>query len=50
MVSRAVRCRAHRRGGESDSLAALEVPANRYWGAQTQRSIEHFNIGQDRIP
>jgi fumarate hydratase class II len=26
------------------------VPANRYWGAQTQRSLQHFNIGQDRMP
>jgi fumarate hydratase class II len=26
------------------------VAANRYWGAQTQRSLEHFNIGDDRMP
>src|SRR5260370_34714244 len=36
--------------GEFDSLGAVEVPANRYWGAQTQRSMEHFNIGNDRMP
>ena len=26
------------------------MPANRYWGAQTQRSLQHFNIGHDRMP
>ncbi|MDD7384113.1 MAG: class II fumarate hydratase [Actinomycetaceae bacterium] len=31
---------------ESDSMGSVEVPANRYWGAQTQRSIEHFPIGR----
>ena len=35
---------------EFDSLGAVEVPADRYWGAQTQRSLEHFNIGNDRMP
>ena len=30
---------------EFDSLGDVEVPANRYWGAQTQRSLEHFSIG-----
>ena len=35
---------------EFDSLGDVEVPANRYWGAQTQRSLEHFNIGRDRMP
>ncbi|WP_238011818.1 class II fumarate hydratase [Dactylosporangium sp. AC04546] len=35
---------------ETDSLGAVEVPANRYWGAQTQRSLEHFDIGDDRMP
>jgi fumarate hydratase class II len=35
---------------EFDSLGQVEVPANRYWGAQTQRSLEHFNIGNDRMP
>ncbi len=34
---------------EFDSLGDVEVPANRYWGAQTQRSLEHFNIGHDRM-
>ena len=35
---------------ESDSLGAVEVPADKLWGAQTQRSLEHFSIGSDLIP
>ena len=35
---------------EFDSLGTVMVPANRYWGAQTQRSLIHFNIGNDRMP
>ncbi|HXZ26384.1 MAG TPA: class II fumarate hydratase [Terriglobales bacterium] len=35
---------------ESDSMGTIEVPANVYWGAQTQRSLLHFNIGRDRMP
>ncbi|MFC0435550.1 lyase family protein [Kutzneria buriramensis] len=35
---------------ESDSLGEVEVPADRYWGAQTQRSLKHFAIGRDRMP
>jgi fumarate hydratase class II len=35
---------------ESDSMGAVEVPADRYWGAQTQRSLRHFAIGEDRMP
>jgi len=35
---------------EFDSLGTVEVAANRYWGAQTQRSLQHFNIGNDRMP
>ena len=30
--------------------AKVEVPADKLWGAQTQRSLEHFNIGQDLMP
>ncbi len=33
---------------ETDSMGAVDVPAEHYWGAQTQRSIEHFPIGTDR--
>jgi fumarate hydratase, class II len=35
---------------ESDSLGEVKVPANHYWGAQTQRSLIHFSIGDDRMP
>jgi fumarate hydratase class II len=35
---------------EFDSLGNVDVPASHYWGAQTQRSLEHFNIGRDRMP
>jgi fumarate hydratase, class II len=35
---------------EFDSMGAVEVPADRYWGAQTQRSLIHFSIGGDRMP
>src|SRR6516165_5939659 len=35
---------------EHDSLGPVRVPADKLWGAQTQRSLEHFNIGDDLIP
>ncbi|HTF43446.1 MAG TPA: class II fumarate hydratase [Terriglobales bacterium] len=35
---------------ESDSMGQIEVPAHVYWGAQTQRSLHHFNIGRDLMP
>jgi len=35
---------------ESDSMGKIEVPSNVYWGAQTQRSLLHFNIGRDTMP
>jgi fumarate hydratase, class II len=35
---------------EFDSMGTVDVPADHYWGAQTQRSLEHFNIGHDRMP
>ena len=35
---------------ETDSMGAIEVLSDRYWGAQTQRSLHHFNIGDDRMP
>ena len=35
---------------EFDSLGEVDVPADRLWGAQTQRSLEHFSIGKDLIP
>ncbi len=35
---------------ESDSMGQIDVPAGKYWGAQTQRSLLHFNIGDDKMP
>ena len=35
---------------EKDSLGDVPVPASKLWGAQTQRSLEHFSIGTDLIP
>jgi fumarate hydratase class II len=42
----------HARGvrRETDSMGAIDVPADCYWGAQTQRSLVHFAIGNDRMP
>jgi fumarate hydratase class II len=35
---------------ETDSMGAIDVPAHRYWGAQTQRSLHHFSIADDHMP
>src|SRR5258705_10513464 len=35
---------------ETDSFGPIQVPADRYWGAQTERSRQNFRIGQDRMP
>jgi fumarate hydratase class II len=35
---------------ETDSMGGIDVPADRYWGAQTERSLVHFSIGDDRMP
>jgi fumarate hydratase class II len=35
---------------ETDSMGAVDVPADRYWGAQTQRSLDNFRIGGERMP
>ena len=35
---------------ETDSFGPLSVAADRYWGAQTQRSLQNFHIGTERIP
>jgi fumarate hydratase, class II len=43
-----LRAGGHRR--EFDSMGEVDVPADRYWGAQTQRSLIHFSIGGDRMP
>jgi fumarate hydratase class II len=39
-------CQRH----ETDFMSGIDVPAGRYWGAQTQRSLAHFAIGDDRMP
>ncbi|MBQ4108209.1 MAG: class II fumarate hydratase, partial [Clostridia bacterium] len=35
---------------EHDSMGEISVPANKYWGAQTERSRQNFKIGEDKIP
>ena len=35
---------------ETDTMGAIEVPADRYWGAQTERSRQNFPIGGERMP
>src|SRR3954468_6416636 len=35
---------------ETDTFGPIEVPADRYWGAQTQRSLQNFRIGEERMP
>ena len=35
---------------ETDSLGEVRVPVDKLWGAQTQRSLEYFSIGEDLIP
>jgi fumarate hydratase, class II len=44
------RARAASTRTETDSFGPIEVPADRYWGAQTERSRQNFRIGQDRMP
>jgi fumarate hydratase, class II len=35
---------------EADGMGRIDVPADKLWGAQTQRSLQHFSIGRDLIP
>ncbi len=35
---------------ESDSMGTIDVRSDKYWGAQTERSLHHFDIGEDRMP
>ncbi|MEA2871041.1 MAG: fumarate hydratase, class, partial [Hyphomicrobiales bacterium] len=35
---------------ETDTFGPIEVPADKYWGAQTQRSLQNFRIGEERMP
>ena len=35
---------------ETDTFGPIDVPADKYWGAQTQRSLQNFRIGEERMP
>lgn len=48
IMAHATKPNLHR--SETDSIGAIDVPSNRYWGAQTQRSFENFKIGTDTMP
>src|ERR671928_175711 len=50
MTKEAAERRAAETRVESDSMGPIEVAAERYWGAQTERSLHHFNIGLDTMP
>lgn len=50
MTKEATEQRAAQTRTESDSMGQIEVQADRYWGAQTERSLHHFNIGFDVMP
>src|ERR1700694_5678342 len=50
MARSATTSRSHSTRIETDSFGPIEVPADRYWGAQTERSRRNFRIGQDRMP
>jgi fumarate hydratase class II len=50
MTKEATEQRAAETRVESDSMGEIEVRADRYWGAQTERSLHHFNIGFDVMP
>src|SRR3954470_22416196 len=46
----AIQTRSKSTRSESDSFGPIEVPADRYWGAQTERSRQNFRIGEGRMP
>jgi len=50
LMARSTRPRSGSTRTETDSFGEIEVPADRYWGAQTERSRQNFRIGQDRMP
>jgi fumarate hydratase class II len=50
MVRSATTPQSNSTRSETDSFGPIEVPADRYWGAQTERSRQNFRIGQDRMP
>jgi len=49
-MARSTQSRSGSTRTETDSFGPVEVPADRYWGAQTERSRQNFRIGQDRMP
>src|ERR1700680_4924564 len=49
-ASRSHSARTNSTRTETDSFGPIEVPADRYWGAQTERSRQNFRIGHDRMP
>src|SRR5204863_8021201 len=50
MVRSATTPQSNSTRSETDSFGPIEVAADRYWGAQTERSRQNFRIGQDRMP
>src|SRR5215207_4417764 len=50
MARSASSSRSNSTRSETDSFGPIDVPADRYWGAQTERSRQNFKIGQDRMP
>src|SRR6476619_6447623 len=50
MARSTTKSRSHATRIETDSFGPIEVPADRYWGAQTERSRQNFRIGHDRMP
>ncbi len=50
MTDQPIGIKAHGARSEFDSMGSVDVPAQRYWGAQTQRSLQHFSIGNDHMP
>jgi fumarate hydratase class II len=50
MARSAIQTRSKPTRTETDSFGPIDVPADRYWGAQTERSRQNFRIGQDRMP
>src|SRR3954470_6001785 len=50
MAQPATSSRSRSARSETDSFGPIDVPADRYWGAQTERSRQNFRIGQDRMP
>ena len=50
LMARSTQSRSGSTRTESDSFGPIEVPADRYWGAQTERSRQNFRIGWDRMP